>query len=86
MLQIEEQKQTLRAIEPDLKDLASALGIDEMRKEIAVLDEQAAQPDFWNDMENSQKVLKKAGALKASVHAYEQLITLFEDAQTMRCV
>lgn len=83
MLQIEEQKQTLRAIEPDLKDLASALGIDGMRKEIAVLDEQAAQPDFWNDMENSQKVLKKAGALKASVHAYEQLITLFEDAQTM---
>ncbi len=83
MLQIEEQKQTLRAIEPDLKDLASALGIDGMRKEIAVLDEQAAQPDFWNDMENSQKVLKKAGALKAAVHAYEQLVTLFEDAQTM---
>ena len=83
MLQIEEQKQTLRAIEPDLKDLASALGIDGMRKEIAALDEQAAQPDFWNDMENSQKVLKKAGAWMAAVHAYEQLITLFEDAQTM---
>ena len=83
MLQIEDQKQTLRAIEPDLKDLASALGIDGMRKEIAELDQQAAQPDFWNDMENSQKVLKRAGSLKALVHSYEQLVTLFEDAQTM---
>ena len=83
MLQIEDQKQTLRAIEPDLKDLASALGIDGMRKEIAELDQQAAQPDFWNDMENSQKVLKRAGSSKALVHSYEQLVTLFEDAQTM---
>ena len=83
MLQIEDQKQTLRAIEPDLKDLASALGIQEMRDEIVQLDAQAAQPDFWNDMENSQKVLKRAGTLKAAVHAYEQLVTLFEDAQTM---
>ena len=83
MLQIEDQKQTLRAIEPDLKDLASALGVEEMKKEIAELDHQAAQPDFWNDMENSQKVLKKAGSLKAVVHSYAQLVTLFEDAQTM---
>ena len=56
MLQIEEQKQTLRAIEPDLKDLASALGIDGMRKEIAALDEQAAQPDFWNDIDRKSVV------------------------------
>ena len=83
MLQIEEQKQALRAAEPDLKDLASALGIDALRKEIAELDEQAADPDFWNDMENSQKVLKRSGSLKATVSAYEQLVSLFEDAQTM---
>ena len=83
MLQIEEQKQALRAAEPDLKDLASALGIEAVKKEIAELDEQAAQPDFWNDMENSQKVLKRSGSLKATLAAYEQLVSLFEDAQTM---
>ncbi|MGI5894402.1 MAG: peptide chain release factor 2 [Candidatus Merdivicinus sp.] len=83
MLQIEEQKQALRAIEPDLKDLASALGIESVKKEIAELEEQAADPNFWNDMENSQKVLKKTGTLKATLSGYQQLVSLYEDTQTM---
>ena len=46
MLQIEDQKQTLRAIEPDLKDLASALGVEEMKKEIAELDHQSTDFNY----------------------------------------
>ena len=71
MLQLDEQKQAVRAIEPDLKDLGSALGIESIKEEVAQLDKQAADPNFWNDMEQSQKVLKKAGSLKATLSSGE---------------
>ena len=83
MLQLEEQKQALRAIEPDLKDLGSALSIEEVRREAAELDKQAADPNFWNDMEASQKVLKRTGALKSTLNAYDGLVSLYEDTATM---
>ena len=83
MLQLDEQKQAVRAIEPDLKDLGSALGIESIKEEVAQLDKQAADPNFWNDMEQSQKVLKKAGSLKATLSSYQSLVSLLEDTQTM---
>ncbi len=83
MLQLEEQKQARRAIEPDLKDLGSALSIEEVRREAAELDKQAADPNFWNDMEASQKVLKRTGALKSTLNAYDGLVSLYEDTATM---
>ena len=83
MLQLDEQKQAVRAIEPDLTDLGSALGIESIKAEVAELDKQAADPNFWNDMEQSQKVLKKAGSLKATLSSYQSLVSLLEDTQTM---
>ena len=83
MLEFEELTLKMRSIEGQLKELADALGLDKMKEEIAVLDEKAAQPGFWDDMENSQKVLQMSSALKNKVSAYESLYNDFEDTLTL---
>ena len=59
MIQFEELRLSLLEYEEKLKQLREALGLDAMNKEIAELEEQTAQEGFWNDLENSQKVLQK---------------------------
>lgn len=83
MLQFEELRLELLECRKPLDELAEALGLEEMRKEIATLEEQAAAPDFWDDMKNSQKILQKTATLKNKVAAYEKLNTDFEDALIM---
>ena len=52
-------------------------------KEIEELEEKSAAPDFWEDMENSQKVLQKTKQLKDKVSRYNGLKTAWEDALTL---
>jgi peptide chain release factor 2 len=79
MLQFEELRLSLQELEPELKDLAEALGLEGMKKEIAELDQKAAAPDFWNDMERSQKILQRSSALKNKISSYERLKASYED-------
>ena len=43
----------------------------------------SADPDFWNDMEKSQKVLQQTKALKTKVERYENLVSKYEDILTL---
>ena len=52
-------------------------------KEAEELEKQAAEPSFWDDMENSQKVIKRTKQLKDKISAYEELKTLREDTLMM---
>ena len=83
MLQIEDLKQELQAQQPKIDYLKGALGYDQMLQEKKRLDEQAAQPDFWNDMENTKKVLKEQKAVNEKIASYDILVRMYEDAQTM---
>ncbi len=83
MLQFEELRLKLEGMEPELKDLKSALNIDRIGNEIAELERKAAEPSFWDDMENSQKVLQRTAQLKGSVETYHRLETLYEDTLTL---
>ena len=79
MLQFEELKLNLEAMKPEIDDLASALGLGQMRSEIQQLENRAAEPGFWDDMENSQKILQRTANLKAKVEKYEKLEARYED-------
>ena len=79
MLQFEELKLKLEAKKPEIDDLASALGLAGMKKEIEQLENRAAEPGFWDDMETSQKILQKTANLKAKVEKYEKLVAQYED-------
>lgn len=83
MLQIEELKQELLAQQPKIEYLKEALGYQKLLEQKKQLDEQAAQPDFWNDVENTKKVLKEQKTINEKVGSYENLVRMYEDAQTM---
>lgn len=83
MLQFEELRLELLGHKNALDDLADALGLEKMKKEIAELEEQSAQDGFWNDLPNTQKVLQRISALKAKVAAYADLKGEFDDTLTL---
>ncbi|MBQ4257514.1 MAG: peptide chain release factor 2 [Clostridia bacterium] len=83
MLQYEELRQKLLYEEESLKDLYNAIGIDQIREEIPKLEAQAAEPEFWNDMANSQKILQRTSMLKGKMESYERLRSRFDDALTL---
>ena len=80
MLQFEELRLALEKLRPDINDLADALGLQGMKEEISQLDERAAMPGFWDDMERSQKILQRSSMLKNKIANYEKLCSSLEDA------
>ncbi len=83
MIQFEELRLQLESLHPDILDLANALGLDKLKMEIEQLEQRASQPGFWDDVENSQKVLQKTGALKNKVAEYDALVSLYEDTMSL---
>ena len=80
MVQFEELRLSLLEYEEKLGQLREALGLDDMNKEIAELEEQTAQDGFWNDLANSQKVQQRISQLKNKVGAYNSLENEYNDA------
>ena len=83
MLQFEELIQKLHDLKPDLDDLEDALDVKAMRNEIDELDHKASEPGFWDDTQNSQKILQRSAKLKDKLAAMESLRNLWDDAMTL---
>ncbi len=83
MLEFEEYKVKLNAQKPRLETLKNALKLDDLRKEIEKLENEAAQEGFWNDPQASQKVLQRTKQLKNKVANYEKLSAQWEDLYTI---
>ena len=83
MVEFEELRLRLLDSEKPIENLKEALAIDSLKAEGEVLEKESAAPDFWDDMENSQKVMQKIGSLKAKVTGYESLKSDYEDALVM---
>lgn len=83
MLEFEQLNLRLLGSEAELRDLKSALGYDSLCREIEELETKASAPGFWDDLENSQKILQKTGKLKNTVEAYNNLCSSFEDLQVL---
>lgn len=83
MVKFEELRLRLLDSEKPIENLKEALAIDSLKTEVEVLEKESAAPDFWDDMENSQKVMQKIGSLKAKVTGYESLKSDYEDALVM---
>ncbi len=83
MLILDDFKQELSAFEPKLKELHEVLDIEGKKAQIKELEEQSAAPGFWDDAENSHKVLKKTSSLKSIVTKYEKLKASYDDISVM---
>jgi len=78
IIQLEEAKRTLLQQEEDIKELASALKLDELRAETADLEKKTLADDFWGSDE-SGPILKRVKYLKDRIAAYEALAGKLED-------
>ena len=83
MLQYEELRLSVLENEKPLKELKEELGLDAMKEEVVKLEAEAAKDGFWDDVENSQKVLKETSRLKSKIAKYEKLEGLYEDTLVM---
>ena len=83
MLELEELKQRLTGLEPQLRDLRQALDIDHLEVESQELDQRTAEPGFWDNAEASQKVLQRSGAVKGKLESYRRLTSKYEDTLTL---
>ena len=72
----------LNNVKPKLDDLRLALDLDKAKIETEELEKKAAEPEFWNDPAESQKVLQRTKQLKDKVANYAALYTMYEDVVT----
>lgn len=83
MLQLEEMRLTLSARKPELLDLAEAINYKGLGVQVAELEMKAAEPGFWDDLDNSQQVLSRTKQLKNRIEEYDALTEKYEDAMTL---
>lgn len=83
MLEFEQYKLDLGAMEKDIAELYEALGIENEKKKLAELEEKSAAPDFYSDMEATQKTLRAIKQCKVTIESYESLHGKWEDTLTL---
>ena len=80
---LEEAKYGLNEQRAKIEELGSALRIGELRENANELEKQTYAEDFWNDQENSSKILQQVKQLKDKIEAYEKLSQRLDDAITL---
>ncbi len=83
MLLLDELRVELEGYRKDMKQLYEILDIDRAKAEIAELQEQSGKDGFWDDIENSQKVMQTIKHDEATIESYNKLNEKLEDALTM---
>ena len=82
-IQYEEYKVKLNNIQPTVDLVGKALNLDAAAQEIEELEMASSRPEFWNDVENSQKVQKRLAQLKGKVEKFQKLQSSWEDMVTL---
>ncbi len=83
IIQLEDAKYKLQNMRADIDELASALRIDQLIAEVEEDEAKTLAPDFWNDAENSSKMLQKIKQKKDKIDAFNSLKNRLEDAITL---
>ena len=83
VIEYDEYKQKLQALEPTLQELEKALAIPKAREELAQLQKETEQEGFWSDVERSQKVSQQIKRLENKVKKYDRLVSDWEDTLTL---
>ena len=80
IIQLDEAKRSLLALQEAVTELASALKITDLREQAQALETQTADPDFWSGKVNTAEVLQKLKGCNDKIAAYEQLASDTNDA------
>src|SRR3954467_4023184 len=74
-------RDSLATLSGTLASVEAVLDLDGMRKRLAELENDAADPDLWNDQERAQQVTSKMSYLRGDLQRVETLRSRIDDAQ-----
>src|SRR3954465_1064171 len=69
----------LDELDSTLKSIEAVLDVDRLRREVADLEQQAAAPDLWNDVESAQALPSKRSYLQGGLRRVEELRSRLDD-------
>ena len=83
MVLLDELRVTMSDYRKDLKELYEVLGIEKAQARYDELQKQVADPDFYSDLENSQKVLQEVKSLENRINKYKKMEETLDDILTL---
>ena len=83
MIILDELRVEMTGYRKNIEELGEVLDIKNAREEVARLQEQAQAPDFWDDRDNSQKVLQRTKQLENRIAGFEKMASRLEDIIAM---
>ena len=83
MIQFEELQRQLDAHQEGLAALGESLALPRLREEVEMLEHKSAEPGFWDNMQQAQKITQRMAALKAKDESFQKLCARCEDAAAL---
>ncbi len=83
IVEYEQIRLDLAAMDKPIEELGIALDIDGAKEAIAKLEKETLEPDFYNDIKNSQKVLQKIKEFSNKIDRFKSLQSDWEDMSTL---
>ena len=77
----ENHSQELNALQERIETIGSYLHIDDKRGRLAELERTSAEPGFWDDQEQAQRIMSAAADLRGEIERYDAARASLEDAQ-----
>lgn len=83
MIVTDEQRQRIQDAEKMLNEATASLDLPSLREQLADLNAQMEAPDFWNDVENANKITKQEKPLKGKITLCERLTSSLDDLKVL---
>ncbi|MBQ3552936.1 MAG: peptide chain release factor 2 [Clostridia bacterium] len=83
MVQLDEYRQQLAATITTLKEAGESLDLDGLRKEKEALEAKMSAPDFWDDVDNANKVNQRIKLLNTKFERYSKLLQMASDIEVL---
>ncbi len=83
MVVLDEYKMTLGTLSETLAKANAQMKPEELRTELKELEEQMSAGDFWNDVDNANKITQRVKVLKDKLDRLSKLNTQREDVQVL---
>ena len=83
MIILDELRVEMTGYRKEIEELADVLSIKPAKDRIAELHAETAKEGFWDDLENSQKVLQETKALERKIDKFNKLSDSLEDIITL---
>ena len=83
MVELDNMKNTLSTYEKPLEEIRNSLDLENKEKRIAELDRMMEEPGFWDNPEESTKIVRENRSLKNTLERFQKLESGFTDIGDM---